>query len=182
MAEERVRHRLERISLSVEEPLWQGICDYPRVAEILQKENCQILLIGTDPNLTLARTILKTHPETKITVVEKDKEIVQRAKENIPKGMSESDIVSAEFPNVDLADLPKANIVIAKHLLHFLSEEAINKMVTGVREILAPGGLFFTSTPPLMGWKVRRSLDKTWFFYRERNLGWWRGALFIFPK
>jgi hypothetical protein len=171
--------RLEGVNLPVEEVLWQKICDFLGVPEMLKGEDCRILLIGTDPNLTLAQTILRTHPEVKITVVEKNEKVLKEARQSTPKGMSEGDIVPGVFPGVDLSDLPKFHIVIAKHLLHFLSGDEMRETISGVKDILGVEGMFFASAPLLGDWKVRRTLRRLGASFEERGLGGLRGTLFI---
>lgn len=180
MALERLKGVGEKINLRVEIPLWQAICNYHGSSEAL-KENPQILLIGTDSHLRLASEILKTHPEAQITVVERDRAVVEKASKRIPKGASLA-IIHGEFPQVDLPE-ESYPLVIAKNLIHFLSEQELKKFVAGVGKVLLPKGLFFASTPPIIGGKPWYELQMLTIPFKEQNLpGVLGGTLFIFEN
>lgn len=129
--------KAESISLPVERALWQQIQAKEPVQALLRQQP-EILLLGTDPKLSLVNEVFETH------------HIVAAAKENVPFG------ANIEFINQDLFELDpdriKGNprLAIAKHLIHFYDASLL---VTQVASFLKEGGLFFATTPIGSGWK-----------------------------
>lgn len=163
------RNLLERVSLPVEAQLWRAIVGYSGMAEVIQKPNFRAVLIGTDNRFSLGKAILVENPRAKIMVVEKDAKAIALAKTNLSAD-NQVNFVNGFFPGVDLG-IEKADLVIAKHLLHLPGVP--RKKIVDEATRLAP--VFFASTPklPFIGRLLPNSAEEVLFP---------GGKLFVFKK
>lgn len=179
--QETVRSSLERISLPVEKRLWNLVSSYPGVCEKLLADTPQILLLGTDGNLTLAKEIAY-NTKSNITVVEKDKltcEIANKEKSDLSDAIaSRIEIIRGEFPSVNIP--PRYyDVVIAKHLIHFCYAP---KIASGAILALDKDGIFFASAPPIVGARSVRELEEAGIEHIIEGLGGLLGGIVIVVK
>ena len=133
------------ISLPVEGSLWGQISRKPEVKRLLD-ENTDVLLIGTDPFLTLARAILDGGFDGNITVIESDSKIAWKAQKMArdnkwPVRLISKDVFEVTPEEIDSSDY---RLAIAKHLIHFVDGP---ELVLQVRELMNKGGFLYASTP-----------------------------------
>lgn len=122
---------LEGISLPAEKIVWQATHDRLKETRLLEKDEIRFLLIGTDSRLSLAREILASlGKKAKITVIQKDPKVLEQAEQNLPEGITTNDLISGEFPQ-DLPSSGEYDVIVAKHLLNFLSEGQLEAVING---------------------------------------------------
>lgn len=179
--QEAFKRGLERISLPVEKRLWNLVSSYPGVAEHVLASNSPILLLGTDGNLTLAKEVAYS-TGSNITVVEKDKSTVdmaESAKTNLSYNIaSRIEIIHGEFPDVDIPS-HYYGLAIAKHLIHFCYAPSI---AFGVIRAMNKDGIFFASTPPIIGVRSVKQLEEVGIEHAIEGLGGLLGGIVIVVK
>lgn len=74
------------------------------------------------------------------------------------------------------SDLPEADYVIAKNLIHFLSPAEVGQFVSGALEV---GDRLFASVPIFFDIKTENDLKSLKVVLFSQKLGFLRGTLFI---
>ncbi len=154
---------LELIRLPIDQAFWQAILKTEGVREKLSGDS-RVLLIGTDPDLTLAKQILATYPQAQITIVERNQKIVEAVQKKVPDQVK---LIAGDFLGLEESVLPKASLVAAKHLIHFPGVDL--KAIVG--RATAIGEQFFASVPPVVHFLVDRNLHKNGIEFRKTSLG-----------
>lgn len=186
---ERFSRLKERISLPVEAVLWQQILETNEARPLLENTSSPIItLIGTNPKLSLAEQVFASHPEAQITIIEKDPQVIQKAKQQdlAPQlVIYEDDILN---PNQAGVEEGSQDIVIAKHLIHLVKPLSL---VAHVAPLIKKGGLFFASAPPVYDYLTSQKLNRNRQEQEKSGLilsrkeplkGFWGGTLFGFVK
>jgi len=169
----------EQVLLPAEHLLCQQIIRKPKVRQILEQPDARVLLIGTDRKASLAQEFSVVHPETNITVIDRDPIVVAVARQN-------SQQTSAHFIDRDIfaiqpSDIPPPDFAVAKHFLHLVNSPA--QLVSHVKILLKPEGVFYASVPPLTAWGPRHQLRAEGIKFTEEPLigrGLKGGTLFTF--
>lgn len=186
---ERFSRLKERISLPVEAVLWRQILETNEARSLLENTASPIItLVGTNPKLSLAEQIFASHPEAQIIIIEKDPQVVQKAREH--NLASQLVIYEGNILNLNQAGVEESSqdIVIAKHLIHLVEPLSL---VAHVAPLIKKGGLFFTSAPPVYDYLTSQKLNKDRqeqeksgliLFRKEPLKGFWGGTLFGFVK
>lgn len=184
---ERFSRLKERISLPVEAVLWRQILETNEARPLLENTSSPIItLIGTNPKLSLAEQVFASHPEAQIIIIEKDPQVVQKAKQQdlaFQLVIYEGDILNQAGVEEGSQD-----IVIAKHLIHLVKPLSL---VAHVAPLIKRGGLFFTSAPPVYDYLTFQKLNRSRQEQEKSGLilsrkeplkGFWGGTLFGFVK
>lgn len=178
-----VERIMERVSLPVEHQLWQAVRSDQAAFFRLRSPNSSVLLIGTDPKLTLARCILED-TASKITIIEQNPLVVAQAQILIQNMLwlssaSRLTLIPETFPNVSIAnDWHSYDVIIAKHLLHITANP--NSVLSEAMRLLKGNGVFFASLPPIARFLVEPKLAVP--HKRQPLPGFFSGTLLTFRK
>lgn len=144
---------LHEIRLPVEEALWNKVLA-DDVATKLLSENPQIVLLGTDPFLILAKKIISDYRDVKVTIIEREPYVVESASQIISPGEKIFPICNDAL-KITPEEFGDNQLIIAQHLIHF--SNAFD-LLTNIRKLFPSEGLFFASTPIIADVKTRLEL------------------------
>lgn len=148
-----IKENLMKINVAREGQLLSAVEHLKQENLVEDPEN--ILIIGTDPNIRLAKLMSQKYPESEIMIIEKDEDTCREAKEKCAE-MGNVQIIEGDIFNIDSEDLGfEPDLVVAKDLIHFVDP---GEFVKHTFSLMADGALFVASTYPVLGRGAKNEL------------------------
>lgn len=128
----------------------------PRLLDLIGEEVVEknmsvedIVIIGTDPRLKLAKGLSNLFPDARLTVIDRNKDVETWTEENFP---SEENIkvVVGELGREEIEDVGGGDLVIAKHLIHFVPDNQKEAVIREMEEMMGEEGVLLLSVPNIV--------------------------------